>query len=180
MVETLFGSASPMWTMPAVIPFPAPMSGRPLAPPVFAPPPIVSPVGGMPSAATFSLGLNPLGGTVGPIAPDPSMPAMSLLAFVAARRGQPHGPTTDQEVEDFIYDALELLPGASEIDVRSEAGRVTLTGSVQNKRVKRDAGEIAWAIPVANDVQNNVTIASRRRARTAGRESEPQPQRKQG
>ena len=98
------------------------------------------------------------------------------------RRGQPQGPTNDQEVEDFIYDALELLPGAADVDVRCEAGRATLTGSVQHKRVKRDVGEIAWAIPGLNDVQNNVTIASRRRNR-AGREKDEAasiPARKQG
>ena len=88
------------------------------------------------------------------------------------RRGQPQGPTNDQEVEDFIYDALELLPGAADVEVRCEGGRVTLTGSVQHKRVKRDVGEIAWAIPGLHDVQNNVTIASRRRTRSAAREGE--------
>ena len=40
------------------------------------------------------------------------VPAPSLLAAVAMRRGQPQGPTNDHEVEDFIYDAFELLPGA--------------------------------------------------------------------
>jgi hypothetical protein len=43
---------------------------------------------------------------------------------------------------------------------------------VSHKRFKRDAGEIAWAIPGVNDVQNNVTIITRRRSRTAGRETE--------
>jgi hypothetical protein len=33
-------------------------------------------------------------------------------------------------------------------------------------------GEIAWAIPVLLDVQNNVTIVSRRRTRPANREAE--------
>jgi len=54
---------------------------------------------------------------------------------------------------------------------------------VQHKRVKRDAGEIAWAIPGLSDVQNNVTITSRRRARAANRESDAPasvPARKQG
>jgi osmotically-inducible protein OsmY len=88
------------------------------------------------------------------------------------RRGQPQGPTTDAEVEDFIYDALELMAGASDVEVRCEGGRVTLTGSVPHKRVKRDTGEIAWAIPVIHDVQNNLTIASRRRSRGSARESE--------
>lgn len=84
------------------------------------------------------------------------------------RRGQPQGPSNDHEVEDFIYDALELLPGAADVEVRCEGGRATLTGSVQHKRTKRDIGEVAWAIPALNDVQNNVTITSRRRGRTAG------------
>ena len=97
-----------------------------------------------------------------------------LLAAVAIRRGQPLGPTNDQEIEEFVYDALEMLPATNEVEVRCEGGRVTLTGSVQHKRIKREVGEIAWAIPIVNDVQNNVTIATKRRARPAQRESEPQ------
>jgi hypothetical protein len=109
------------------------------------------------------------------------VPAPTLLAAVAMRRGQPQGPTNDHEVEDFIYDAFELLPGAGDVEVRCESGRATLTGSVQHKRVKRDVGEIAWAIPGLNDVQNNVTITSRRRTRAASREAEPAAaSRKQG
>jgi hypothetical protein len=100
------------------------------------------------------------------------MTAPSLIAAVAMRRGQPNGPTNDPEVEDFIYDAFELLPGTADVDVRCEGGRVTLTGSVHHKRLKRDVGEIAWAIPVLHDVQNNVTITSRRRTRAASRDAE--------
>jgi hypothetical protein len=98
--------------------------------------------------------------------------APALLGAVAVRRGQPFGPTNDQEIEDFIYDALELFSGTNDVDVRCEGGRVTLSGVVQHKRLKRDTGEIAWAIPGVTDVQNNVTIAPRRRSR-AGREAEP-------
>jgi BON domain len=100
--------------------------------------------------------------------------APALLTAVAMRRGQPLGPTNDQEIEDFIYDALDLIPGTSDVEVRLEGGRATLTGSVPHKRLKRDVGEIAWAIPTLNDVQNNVTITARRRTRTANRE-EAQP-----
>ena len=96
-----------------------------------------------------------------------------LLTAIAMRRGQPLGPTNDQEIEDFIYDAFDLIPGASDVEVRCEGGRATLTGSVPHKRLKRDVGEIAWAIPTLNDVQNNVTIAARRRSRTSSREAEP-------
>jgi len=91
--------------------------------------------------------------------------AGSLLAAVAVRRGQPLGPTSDQEIEEFIGDALDLLPGSGDIEVRCDGGRTTLTGQVSHKRLKRDAGEIAWAIPSVNDVQNNVTIVPRRRSR---------------
>lgn len=97
--------------------------------------------------------------------------APALLATVAMRRGQPLGPTNDHEIEDFFYDALDLLPGASDVEVRCEGGRATFTGSVPHKRVKRDIGEIAWALPTLNDVQNNITIAVRRRSR-ANREAE--------
>jgi len=98
--------------------------------------------------------------------------AQALLAAVAIRRGQPMGPTSDTEVEDFLSDALDLAPGASDVEVRCENGRVLLTGTVSHKRLKRDVGEIAWTIPSVSDVQNNVTIATRRRSR--GRETEPQ------
>lgn len=96
----------------------------------------------------------------------------ALLATVAMRRGQPMVPTTDQEIEDFVYDALDLLSGATDVEARCEGGKVLLTGSVSNKRVKRDIGEITWAIPSVNDVQNNITIAARRRSRGQAREAE--------
>jgi BON domain len=108
-------------------------------------------------------------------AADPTgvVTAAGLLTAVAAHRGQPQGPTNDTEVEEFIYDALDLIPGAADVEIRCESGRVTLTGTVQHKRTKRDVGEIAWSIPGLQDVQNNVTITSRRRARAAaGREAE--------
>jgi len=99
----------------------------------------------------------------------------ALLAAVAMQREQPAGPGNDQEIEEFIGDALDLLPGAHDVEVRCEAGRVTLTGTVAHKRLKRDVGEVAWAIPTANDVQNNITIVARRRSRAQGRESEAAP-----
>jgi hypothetical protein len=105
---------------------------------------------------------------VGPSDVAGGVPAASLLAIVALRRGQPQGPANDQEAEDFLYDALEWLPGAGDVEIRCDAGRAMLTGTVQHKRVKRDIGELAWAIPGLNDVQNNLTIASRRRTRPAG------------
>jgi hypothetical protein len=101
--------------------------------------------------------------------------ASVLLMAIGLRRGQPQGPSSDQDVEEFIYDAVELLTGAGDVEVRCENGRVTLTGSVPHKRVKRDVGEVAWAIPGINDVQNTVSITTRRRSRAFTRETENQP-----
>lgn len=193
MLEPLFGSA-PMWTTqpPAGFGLQAPigLGNSQIGPSLFgvsnvpAPPqplsgPAVptSPYGynpGLIAVSPESLGLAPFTRTpfAPPTEPFVGLTAPSLLAAVAMRRGQPQGPTTDAEVEDFIFDALELLAGASDIEVRCEGGRVTLTGSVPHKRVKRDTGEIAWAVPVIHDVQNNLTIASRRRSRGSARESE--------
>jgi hypothetical protein len=154
MMETLF-TTGPLTGFPFQPPFA--FTNRPVPTPLFGP--AIPGVGFGPPPAVI------VGDTNGVSAP-------ALLAAVAMRRGQPQGPTSDHEVEDFIYDALELLPGAADVDVRCEAGRATLTGSVQHKRAKRDVGEIAWAIPALIDVQNNVTIAPRRRARGANRESE--------
>jgi len=177
MIEPLFGAGSTLWTgVPtAGISFQPPFTvgssalGGPTAYRGSMPtigqgiggPNLAAPFPFAPNAPAVLYGADVLSGLTAP----------SLLAAVAMRRGQPQGPTNDQEVEEFIYDALELLPGAADVDIRCEGGRATLTGSVQNKRVKRDVGEIAWAIPGLSDVQNNVTIASRRRNR-AGREKE--------
>lgn len=147
------------------------------------------PVGG---PLPFSLAAAPLGGAgfgmpilpnpyafvtpppafFGPAAFAPSIPA--LLMAIAVRRGQPSGPTNDQEIEDFVYDVFELLPGTAEVEVRCEGGRATLTGTVHHKRLKHDVGEIVWGIPGINDVQNNVTITTKRRARPGSREGEQQ------
>jgi len=203
MAEPLFGSVPPIWSAmpgsisgfiqgpPGIRPFgpvgTLPFGGGMMAGPNPNPNPGSSdpyavagsmiPTGG----GQFSAGLSaaivpgPVGGfpafTGAEIALGVAAPA--LLAAVAMRRGQPLGPTNDQETEDFIYDALDLLPGTTDVEVRCEGGRATITGTVPHKRLKRDVGEIAWAIPSLNDVQNNITITARRRSRGQGREAEP-------
>lgn len=199
MGETLFGSAPQIWpqlSVPTFSPFQAFPGSRALGTPqspfglrptsfasgmVSSAPMLAGPAPDPAQLATGQpgtpqLGLAPAGGA--------AMQALSgsdfamgitpqaLLATVAMRRGQPLVPTTDQEIEDFVYDALDLLSGATDVEARCEGGKVLLTGSVSNKRVKRDIGEIAWAIPSVNDVQNNITIAARRRSRGQAREAE--------
>ena len=110
---------------------------------------------------------------------QPLITAPALLTAVAMRRGQPLGPTNDQELEEFLYEALDLLPGTNDVEIRCDSGRVTLTGTVGQKRLKRDVGEIAWAMNGVNDVVNNVNIATRRRARGREAEAQPAPGRKQ-
>ena len=189
MNETIFGSATPVWTaMPSIGLAYQPMSvgNRPIAAPLFSSTAIPGGIGSTLTGAGLSAQQNLAGsGYVAPYPfapnPAPALPghdpnglvtASSLLTAVAQRRGQPQGPVNDHEVEDFIYDALDLLPGTADVEVRSENGRVTLTGVVQHKRTKRDIGEVAWALPGLQDVQNNVSITPRRRGR-AGREAEP-------
>ncbi len=184
MIEPLFGSMSPNW--PGIA---SPAFGW------FQPTPSVAgrSTGTMPAIATspqlnqsptpqsFGFGMTPDSYAYGlplnslAFAGSPIVTAPALLAATALRRGQPTGPANDQEIEDFLYDAFELLTGTNEVEVRCEGGRVTLTGSVPHKRLKRDVGEIVWAIPTVNDVQNNVTVATRRRGRSSGREAEQHP-----
>ena len=184
MNEPLIGSVSSPWPAAPFAPtgwLPSSMSvaGRPLAgapPPVLASPPgtswlttMSSPAPGIAAGSvTPAIGAMPVGATIPSFAGSEvavGVPVSALLAAVAVRRGQPLGPTNDQEIEDFIYDALELLPGSGEVDVRCESGRVTFTGTVHYKRLKRDVGEIAWAIPGVNDVHNTIAITARRRSR---------------
>ena len=162
MLEQLFAPTPPIWT-------PVPSAGFGW----YQTPPGVGTRPNGPSPSPF--GSVPIG--------MPEISAQSLVAAIAQRRGQPQGPVSDQDVEEFLYDTFELIAGAADVDVRCENGRVTLTGSVAHKRLKHDLGEIVWAIPAVTDVQNNVAIAARRRGRpSAGsRESEPSsaPARKQ-
>jgi len=175
MMDTLFGSAAPVWSA-----IPSPRFGlqSPIAigngPLTASIVPTFPAVAGLPSASPISSAFaSPF------VEPLANVTAPSLLAAVAMRRGQPQGPTNDQEVEDFVYDAFEMLPGTADVEVRCDGGRVTLSGSVQHKRLKRDVGEIVWAIPALHDVQNNVTIASRRRGRSQIETPQGGPGRKQ-
>jgi hypothetical protein len=158
MNEPLFVSSPPVWTGST------PWAGSWYQPAVGAMAPLSIPQS---SIAASSGGLAPQ------VMPTSSAPM--LIAAVAMNRGQPQGPTNDHEVEELIYDTLDLFSGASDVEVRCESGRVTLSGTVSHKRLKRDIGEIAWAIPTLNDVQNNITLAQRRRTRSLSREGEPQP-----
>jgi BON domain len=182
MSEAFFGLGQPMWTG---LPAPGFSWFQPASPAINragAMPFAMNPIPSVPLVQNMIPFAVPASyqGLNGPdVMPSPN--ALALLSATALRRGQPMGPTNDQEIEEFIYETLDLLPGANDVELRSEGGRITFTGSVHHKRLKRDIGEIGWAIPGVNDVQNNLVITTRRRARSAGREPEPpnQPARKQ-
>jgi len=128
------------------------------------------------SVGYTSAGLAPMTtGNIGtPVIVPVGIPASAVIATMSMRRGQPQGPANDQDVEELLYDTIELMPGAGETEVRCEGGRISLNGSVPNKRVKHDIGELAWAIPGVNDVHNGLSITTRRRSRGFTRESEAQ------
>ena len=176
MSETLYGSGVPLWSgvpssgMAWPQP-PIPIGNQLVGPGVGLAPAMPGQMPMFQGPGLFNVA-NPYSSPV--MGPDASAntTAPALLAAVAMRRGQPLGPTNDQEIEDFFYDALEVFPGAGEVEVKSESGRITLTGRVQHKKLKRDIGEIAWATAGVNDVTNNLTITGRRRTRGAGREQE--------
>ena len=183
MIQVPFGSTTPGWPVVPSSPtfaFAWPQAAMPLGaasgPAAFTTQdPMTSRTLGWPGS-TISTGpaISPPPLSTPLVLPD-GVTAPVLMAAIAVRRGLPQGPTSDHDVEELLYDAMELLPGSSDVEVRCESGRVTLTGNVPHKRIKRDVGELAWAIPAINDVQNTVTITGRRRSRPFGRESE-QPQ----
>ena len=158
MNESLFVQVPPVWTGPT------PWTSS------WPPAQVAS------SLSPLSMGNGPV---IGSLAPHPFASAALLVAAVAMRRGQPNGPTTDQDVEELIYDTLELLPGASDVEVRCEAGRLTLSGTVSHRRLKHDIGEIAWSIPNLVDVMNTVTITSRRRTRGLPRDAREERERRE-
>ncbi|MCZ7570169.1 MAG: BON domain-containing protein [Ardenticatenaceae bacterium] len=83
------------------------------------------------------------------------------------------GLPTDEEMEEMIYDSIDddpLIPWDADIEVKVETGQVTLTGSVPNKMIKHAAGQDAWWITGVTDVNNNITVTGRRRARGAREE----------
>src|SRR4029453_10587797 len=187
MVEPLFGTVSPVWSpvpFPGLAWFQTPMAGsRPIGGPqapaavtsgrmMSSGPAGTSPgFGAGPSNVVSTPMTTPFPSVLSPETAGVTAPALGMA--VARRRGNPAGPTSDQDIEDFIYDALDLLPGASDVEIRCDGGRTTLSGTVSQKRLKRDVGEIVWAIPVINDVSNNITIAPRRRSRAQSRDTEP-------
>ncbi len=74
-------------------------------------------------------------------------------------------PTNDEELRDFVENAIEndpTIPPNANINVEVRNGVVTLTGTVPNKRIKHAAGDDAWWLPQVVDVHNEITVTPRR------------------
>ncbi len=83
------------------------------------------------------------------------------------------GLPTDNEIVEMVYDAIDadpLIPFDADINVESDAGTVTLTGTVATKEIKHAAGDDAWWIPGVDDVRNELQVERRRPAMAQRRE----------
>lgn len=84
------------------------------------------------------------------------------------------GLPTDDETTEMAYDAIDadpLIPFDADINVDTDAGTVTLSGTVTSKQIKHAAGDDAWWIPGVDDVRNDLQVQPRR-GRQEGREGE--------
>lgn len=140
----------------------------------FAPAPAAGSFGPMPPGPGFTPGF--AGGTypmgyAPPMAPPgygygPAGPP--FLNNSAPPQYQETGLPTDQEIEEMIYQSFDedpLIPWDADIDVDSDAGMVTLTGTVSNKRIKHAAGDDAWWIPGVDAIRNEIQVTSGEQSR---------------
>ncbi|MCL5961266.1 MAG: BON domain-containing protein [Chloroflexi bacterium] len=84
------------------------------------------------------------------------------------------GLPTDEEMEEMVYDAIDadpLIPYDADINVAVDTGVVTLSGTVTNKRIKHSAADDAWWVPGVVDLNNEIAVVERRRAKGAPRET---------
>jgi osmotically-inducible protein OsmY len=78
------------------------------------------------------------------------------------RRGRP--PRTYKRSDDRIHDEIcELVArdsdvDASEVDVKVESGEVTFTGTIEDRRSKRELEDIAERVFGVVDIHNNVRV----------------------
>lgn len=83
------------------------------------------------------------------------------------------GLPTDNEIVEMVYDSIDtdpIVPFDAEVNVDSDAGVVTLTGTVATKEIKHAIGDDAWWIPGVDDVHNDLQVSRKRGATTAAEE----------
>ena len=146
MMESLFGSATPLWAGLATSGFGWPAAASPFANRPMAPSGTLS----APVGATLGMPVGPVGYDL-PVLPT----AGSIIATVAARRGQPMAPSSDAELEDFLYDCVEFLPGTGEglpffIERQQPraAAFLNLGELIKQARIERPLDRLAPEIPI--------------------------------
>lgn len=80
------------------------------------------------------------------------------------------GLPTDEDITNMVYDAIDsdpLIPFDADITVNVEAGEVTLSGTVVNKRIKHAAGEDSWWVPGVVDLHNQIKVQKKKEKRPA-------------
>lgn len=80
------------------------------------------------------------------------------------------GLPTDEDITNMVYDSIDsdpLIPFDADITVNVDAGEVTLSGTVVNKRIKHAAGEDSWWVPGVVDVHNQIKVQKKERERPA-------------
>ncbi|MHB8842164.1 MAG: BON domain-containing protein [Candidatus Aquicultor sp.] len=72
----------------------------------------------------------------------------------------------DEQIQEMIEESLDwdpLIPYGADIEVGVDAGEVTLSGNVPNKRAKHAAGNDAFWAPGVVDVKNELVIEKKGR-----------------
>jgi len=89
------------------------------------------------------------------------------------------GLPTDSEIVEMVYDSFDadpIIPYNADIEVDSNAGVVTLTGTVDSTQIKHAAGDDAWWLPGVGDVNNDLEVRRRRPRGEHHEEKAPQQQ----
>lgn len=83
-----------------------------------------------------------------------------------AYTGYTGGIPNDNQIEELVWDAIDndpLIPYDANINVKVEAGTVTLAGEVPNKHAKLSAEHDAFWVPGVLDVNNGIKVLGHRR-----------------
>ena len=75
-------------------------------------------------------------------------------------KGPKNWQRSDERIREEVNEALARHPeiDASDIEVKVQAGEITLTGTVTERRAKRQAEDIAERVFGANEVQNQIRV----------------------
>jgi len=81
---------------------------------------------------------------------------------------------SDERLREMICESLEQddQVDASQIEVTVKSGEVTLTGTVPDRRTKREAEECACTVSGVHDVQNQLRVKDDRQSSQSGQQGQ--------